>query len=184
MHAKASLCRPEHGVMFCLNFTRKDTSVVGEDLDGDVDIPVVAARTDAYAVDLASTVYISGPHHIISNCQNDLPDALIWWNWMLVRLTNICRLLTRKYYKARLIVTCFSSPDTAAFATDIERFSAQPHAQRWGTTASAATQLVEIFRSLRIGWNKSAFLHRGQVENRDAEHSCNSILLMESYHSE
>ena len=121
---------------------------------------------------MCHTIYISGPHHILSNCQNDLPGVLDHWDWILLRLTNLCRLLTRKYYKARLLQTCFSSPNTEPFAKDIERFHASVYSQRWGTTAAAVVQVVQIFQVLASAWNKNAFLHHGRLEERDSQTSC------------
>ena len=131
-----------------------------------------------YDVNMGHTIYISGPHHILSNCQNDLPKVLDHWEWILFRLTNICRLLTRRYYKARLLQTCFASRNTEPFAKDIEGFHAHVHSQRWGTTAAAVVQLVAVFPILTTAWNKDLFLHHGQVEQRDAQHSCTNDLLL------
>ena len=128
-----------------------------------------------YDVNMGHTIYISGPHHILSNCQNELLGVLDHWDWVLLRLTNICRLLTRRYYKARLLQTCFTRPETEPFAKDIERFHANVHSQRWGTTAHAVVSLVSIFPMLTTAWNKELFLNGGQVEQRDAQQSCTTV---------
>ena len=126
---------------------------------------------DPYEIDMSHTVYISGPHHILSNCQNDLPSVLSQWEWALLRLTNICRLLSRRYYKNRLIQTCFTGPNNV-LAPDILKFYGKPHKARWGTTAAAACGLLGIFPILVHAWDKDAFMRRGQLEQRDDAHSC------------
>ena len=75
-----------------------------------------------------------------------------------------------------MLETCFSSPATGPFAADIERFHGHVHSERWGTTAAAATQLTKVFNVLAHGWDKQRFLNHGQVENRDAQHSCTDSL--------
>ena len=132
-------------------------------------------QLDPYDINLSHTVFISGPHHILNNCVNDFPKVLAQWDWFLERLTMICRLLTRKYYKARSLQTCSSSADTNSFAGDIEGFYGHAYAQRWGTTASATTKLASIMPALRYGWNKDAFLHGGQIEQRSAAESCTVV---------
>ena len=141
-----------------------------------IEVPLSPKQTDPYDINMCHCIYISGPHHILSNTQKDLPKVLSHWDWILARLTNICRLLTRKYYKSRLLQTCFAAPDTAAFATDIEKFHGHVHRERWGTTASAVVQLVQIMHPLQHAWDKNAFLHGGHIEQRDPAHSCHVII--------
>ena len=155
--------------------SRKDDSIGSLNVDAGVDIPRelgLDGLDDIYGMDMNHTVYISGPHHVLSNCQNDLPGLLQWWGWTMDRLSHICKVISRKYYKARMLETCFSSANTCAYAADIERFKAGPNSHRWGTVAAAVCQLVAIFPGLVFGWNKAAFLGRGHLEQRDSEHSC------------
>ena len=149
---------------------------VYEDLyaaDARIDVPVTPLQRDPLDINMCHTIYISGPHHILSNCQNDLPSVLSHWSWAVLRLSNICRLLTRRYYKQRLLATCFPEDGPhAAFIGDIEGFHGHCHAERWGTTAAAAVQLLAIFSILINAWNKDAFLQHGHLEKRDSEQSC------------
>ena len=140
-----------------------------------VEAPLAPQQADPYDINMSHTIYISGPHHILNNCQKDFPKVLANWDWALTRLTHICRLLTRKYYKARLLETCFSGDGTAAFAEDVQNFHGYVYTERWGATAAAVTRLVPLLPILQHGWSKDAFLHGCDVERRDASQSCTEV---------
>ena len=71
--------------------SRKDDSIGSLNVDAGVDIPRelgLDGLDDIYGMDMNHTVYISGPHHVLSNCQNDLPGLLQWWGgqWIDCRI--------------------------------------------------------------------------------------------------
>ena len=140
-----------------------------------VEVPLSPQQADPYEINMSHTIYISGPHHILNNCQKDFPKVLANWEWALVRLTHLCRLLTRKYYKARLLATCYSAANTEAFADDVQNFHGHVYTERWGATAAAVTRLVPLLPMLQHAWDKDAFLHGGDVERHDAAQSCTMV---------
>lgn len=154
---------------------REDNHVADLPINANIDVPLAPPADSLLNCGMGHTIYISGPHHVLSNMQNDLPQVLDYYNWAVLRLNHICRLLTRKYYKARLLSTCFDGPNNA-FASDIERFNAHCYEKRWGTVANAATQLLAILTVLVNCWDKQAFLRNGQIEQRDSSHSCNALI--------
>lgn len=151
---------------------REDDHVASLPTDANIAMPLAPAPDSLMDCDVGHTIYISGPHHVLSNMQNDLPQVLNYWSWAVLRLNHICLLLTRKYYKARILETCFASGPNTADASDIEHFYPHCHDKRWGTTAAAATELLSIFTILVNCWDKQVFLNNGQIEQRDPAHSC------------
>ena len=102
---------------------REDNHVAELPINANIDLPLAPPADSLLNCDMGHTIYISGPHHVLSNMQNDLPQVLNYYSWAVLRLNHICRLLTRKYYKVCLLSTCFDGPNIA-FAMDVERFSA------------------------------------------------------------
>jgi hypothetical protein len=115
------------------------------------------ASVDGAEVDLSSTIYIPGLLHITHNCVKDLPTCLRHWKDFETKLRHLCRLLSKKYSKQRLLETCFVQYPHRLFKTDYASFSANVYEGRWAAVAIAVGKVLLLERSLRPAWNLQAY---------------------------
>ena len=120
---------------------------------------------DEYIVDLSKAIYSPGPHHVLHNLTNGLPKILAWWDQFVDYSKNVCKLLSLRFSKERLLRTCFTHGAGAMFHDDIEGFNARVYDKRWGTVHNAAHLLVDenISEPLRYSWNKERYKGGGGV---------------------
>jgi hypothetical protein len=135
------------------------------------------ADPDAYRLDFTSSVFIAGFLHILHNTTKDLQDVLGYWDTFINFLRQVCRLLSRKWSRDRLLETCFCDYPERNSRCEIERFKAHVYEGRWGSIWHAIGQISMVKDVLKYAWSKAAFL-RGKAEMRprgDAETDEHSI---------
>ena len=108
-------------------------------------------------IDLTSTVYIPGLLHICHNVVKDLTITLHEWQPFESRLRHLCRLLSKKFTRQRLLETCFVEEPLSFFRADFHEFSASVYEGRWGSVSSAVGKLLLLEKPLRLGWNLSKY---------------------------
>jgi hypothetical protein len=145
-------------------------AVIGDALDTAGGHP----SPDPYDVDLTKTIYVAGPHHIVHNMQDELHAAMMFWSWFVLHLKHLCRLLTNKWTKDRLLRTCYADGVANVFYDLIKRFDSLVYDKRWGTAAAAIENLIHLYDALRYGWSKDQFLMRRRMEyDEECARSCN-----------
>ena len=101
------------------------------------------------------------------------------WTWFIIGLMHICRLLTNKWSKHRLIRASFAEGDAVAFQDDIMNSHARVKKARWGQVMHAALQLLPLANVLNRFWSKVSYLRGGPVAAQrpgaggDHEGTCN-----------
>ena len=93
----------------------EETPVVGDVEAEPSDQDDFRMPEDQYEINCSYSWYIPGMLHIVSNITKDMELALAWFHNFLKYLTNICRLLSRKWTRQRFRETCLRSPAAAAF---------------------------------------------------------------------
>ena len=83
-------------------------------------------------------------------------------------LKHICRLLSRRWSKHRLVRECYSSEDMEVLAPLILGFNKLIYNKRWGTVMAAVHALIPLFQVLRRGWSFERF-SRGSNLREDEE---------------
>ena len=129
---------------------------------------------DPYEVDMSKAVYIAGPHHMIHNLQNDFPSVMSLWVWFINFLKHVCRLLSNKWSKDRLLRRCFSAGPSQLYYSDISSFSSLVYDARWGTAAAAINNLIPIADGLKLYWNKALFTLGRRVEEDASGKGCDA----------
>lgn len=71
-------------------------------------------------VDLGRSLYTAGVLHIIHNATANLSDSLKLWKWFIGRLTIVCRMLSRPWWRQRLLQTCFEKHPASLLKDKIE----------------------------------------------------------------
>jgi len=171
---------PQNGEAGGDDFCFDSDSVPEEPCSGDCDTEPhgpnnadYPAFADPYEINLSRAVYISGPHHIIHNLQEGFGTVLVQWVWFMDLLKHICRLLTNRWTKRRLLQECFSSGPAQVFSDAIRSFHDKVYDKRWGTAMAAVNNLLPLFTGIRFGWDLTRFTHgRVQHNDDDDEHSC------------
>ena len=82
-------------------------------------------------------------------------DILPSFLWFVEGLKHVCRLLTRRWSKQRLVASCYSTGLALAYASDIENFHALVKEARWGQVMAAAMALLPLWAALRRNWDKA-----------------------------
>lgn len=127
---------------------------------------------DLYNLDLEPSIFIPGVLHIISNITKDLAAPLEYWNTWLEQLRHVCRLLSRKASKQRVIEACFSEPPQSLRAGEIHKFKAGVYDGRWGSVTHAASSILLVEETLKYGWDKDRYTRgRPADDGRNDEHS-------------
>jgi hypothetical protein len=125
-----------------------------DDSDAEPDFPAVGD----YEIDLTKSLFISGPHHMVHNCTSGLMDVMVWWDTFIELLKHICRLLSNKFSKDRLIRSCYQYHHLLQFIQDIRKFNGKVYDERWGTAMACTHQLLQISYGLRQGWRRDRYL--------------------------
>ena len=125
-------------------------------------------------VDLSHTLYIPGVLHIIHNAVKDLQHTLRHWDWFTTRLRHVCRLLSRKYSRQRLMETCFSAEPHCFFKNQYTDFTANVYEGRWGSVAFCIGQLLLVERSLRSAWSLDKYRFGRPDANQQRDGDSNS----------
>ena len=120
-----------------------------------------------YEVDMNRACYLVGPHHVFHNLTESLPRTLTYWRDFIDLLKHVCRLLSRKFMKRRLLESCFSHGPQHVFYTPVEKFDKQVYSKRWGTGYAAVHDLLPIMPGLRLGWSKTRYLAGRQPQGDD-----------------
>ena len=118
-------------------------------------------------LDFSPQIYIAGLLHIAHNISKDLHQALEHWPVFVEQLTQVCKLLSSRISRQRLLETCFAEPPWSAFQARFESFTAQVYGGRWNTAMEAAQDLLPLIQILRRAWSASKFGVKGQ--DRDGE---------------
>jgi mRNA-degrading endonuclease YafQ of YafQ-DinJ toxin-antitoxin module len=131
------------------------------------------AKDSDYMLDFKSSVYIAGLLHVLHNTTKDLGTALLHWSLWVNQLKMVCRLLSNKWTKDRLLQTCFKDHPLDG---DIKRFRARVYEARWGSIWYAVGQLMHIRDILCQSWAKQVFCYGDADMNErreETEHSVN-----------
>ena len=121
-------------------------------------------------IDLTRTIFIYGILHTISNCTKDLgKGGLQWYDKFLEYLTHICRLLSRRWSKSRLLETCFRDPPVSLFSREVIMFNYVVFPSRWGSVLMAAEALIELRLVLRRAWSMQRFTFNGARDNDEEQ---------------
>jgi hypothetical protein len=114
-----------------------------------------------YVIEMRRMVYFGGPHHMLQGFIDGVPAALAVWNWFIILLKHICRLISNKWSKHRMLQTCFRDPPLVYFTPEIMGFNQHVYDKRWGTAAAASVTVGYILESVRLGWDKHRYLAGG-----------------------
>ena len=125
-------------------------------------------RLKEFNLDFTRSIYIPGLLHIMHNLTEGLDRAMSWWKEFVSRLTHVCRLLGRKWKRARLIATCFVDAPWNAFVALYGSLDGSVYQGRWGAVLHAVTELLPLEVSLRGAWCKAKFALNAQGAGRDA----------------
>jgi hypothetical protein len=122
---------------------------------------------------LSKTVYLAGPHHALHNLQERFADVLLCWEWYIERLKHVCRLLSNKWSKNRLLRHCFTDGPAKIYYPAVAAYNSLIHDKRWGTAAAAVSNLMPIKDGLIAGFSKAAYAAGSGTQNDGGERACN-----------
>ena len=134
-------------------------------------------------VSLQKLLSTPGPLHIIDNATKRLIDHLPYLGQAIPRLAAVCRFISSRAYKQRLLATCFAGPVSQSFKNDIQNFHVKVNEGRWGSVAFALPELLKLRHILRRFWDLRAFNHgheAGQAHDRQDDAGVRIDLVDES----
>lgn len=79
---------------------------------------------DEFEIDLTPSIFIAGILHCLSNITKGFDTVLLYWAPFIEPLRHVCRLLSRRYSRERMMEHCFSSGPQAALRDEFLGFSA------------------------------------------------------------
>ena len=126
-------------------------------------------RLDNLFVDLHACIYIPGLLHIAHNCVNDFNVVLAdSWRDFVHYLKHVCRLLSRRRARTRLLQTCFLAEPFCHVTQKFHNFNQHVYEGRWGSVAAAIGELLLLELPLRGAWSLPAYSHGQRHERRPA----------------
>ena len=132
-------------------------------------------KLDKVVLYFTQSVYLAGLLHIVSNITKDLKDSLFWYDQWLDKLRHVCRLLSRRYNRERMVETCFKEGPARLLNHDFDSFNHEVYEGRWGSVLQALSSLLPLERSLRYGWSKRGYVGQSTEKpskSRDDEKAC------------
>ena len=153
--------------------------------DGAVDAMDVEEPVDPYAIDMGKSLYLSGPHHVLHNLQEGLAEVMIAYVWFIELLKHLCKLLTNRWSKERLLRSCFTSGPSTMFYESIRKFQRKVYEKRWGTAAAAVNDILNLHQALQRFWNVGRFKagREMQYDPNNDSHSANVAVANEAIRS-
>ena len=98
---------------------------------------------DPLMIDFICFVYIAGGFHVMHNLSKGLPEVLSEWPDIVKQLSQLCR-LRRRWSRARLLETCFSTPPASLFRKEYTSFNSAVYEGRWASSMEATTELLPL----------------------------------------
>jgi hypothetical protein len=133
------------------------------------------SQYEALQVSCERSIFIPGVLHVVHNCTKDLSSALSSWDDFVDNLSQVCRLLSRRWTSSRLLSTCFDEMPARAFCEDVGSFHHFVYKGRWGSVLAAVKDLLPLQRALQFAWSLEKFNFGGGAaahqEQREGEHS-------------
>ena len=126
---------------------------------------------DPYDIDLTRASYINGPHHIQHDCTEMFGSVLVDWSWAIDILKHICRLISNRGSKQRLLETCFSSGPQVIYASKIRSFYQRVYTKRWGTVLAAVKNLIALYDALLTGWSQQHYTNGQNIQGPEPAHA-------------
>ena len=136
------------------------TDAVPEPRDEQLQQPSPAASSNPQnrlTLDFRDQIYCAGLLHIAHNMCKDMHNALEHWPVFVDQLTHVCRLLSQKFSRDRLLQTCFSELPWSAFQDQFKSFNSNVYGGRWNTVMIALTDLFPLLHVLRRAWSSAKF---------------------------
>ena len=109
-------------------------------------------------INLAKSLFIVGMLHIIHKGTEELNLVLFFFEEFVSNLSEVCKLLRRKWSRSRLLATCFCDLPHRLFQGDYLGFNSGVYQGRWGSIVEAVGALLALERSLRTAWSKERYL--------------------------
>ena len=128
---------------------------------------VAGPCSDGFVLDFRHSLYIPGLLHITHNIAKDLPAILVHWEIFVEQLRHVCRLLTSKWSKQRLLQTHFIGAELADVCKKISSFGCKVYEGRWGEVLKCIEVIAPLHDVLQSHWNISSFLAGGGVSERN-----------------
>ena len=119
---------------------------------------------DPTVIDFTPSVFIAGMLHIINLVTEKLENRLAWFDTWLLWLTQVCRLLSRRYSRERMQEQCFADGAAAPFRHRFDSFSCGVYKGRWGSIFHALSCLLPLEAALRAGWSLGKYKGDGGTE--------------------
>ena len=114
-------------------------------------------------VDTTHCLHCAGMLHVVHNMMRDLKVTVPGFEAFLQEMTQVARLLGKKYSLERLLATCCSSDDTMLFRPAFNRKSLthlKVYEGRWGSVATAIQTLGELEPALRACWSREKYTYQ------------------------
>ena len=108
------------------------------------------------------------------NMQEGLVLILGDWAWFIELLKHVCRLMSNRWSKNRLLRQCFVHLPAALFADEIQAFHHLVYNKRWGTAVAACVGLMPLMHGLRLGWSLQQYGAAASVARDNDDRSANA----------
>jgi len=111
---------------------------------------------DEYMLDFTTSIFIAGMLHVISTMTEGMERFLAFWKVFVDQLRHICRLLSRRHSRERMMETCFIGVPPGVKKL-FESFMHEVYEGRWGSLFAALGAVLLIEQPLRRFWNKARY---------------------------
>ena len=121
------------------------------------DTEVAPASDEQPVIDWSASLQVVGLLHILHNVTQELGTVMDYAPQFIDGLACVCDMLSRKWSKQRLQMTCFSRPPASLQWDDFEAFSATVYRGRWASVTDAAFAVHPLENALRFAWDATAY---------------------------
>ena len=134
------------------------------------DVPDGDGGIDSFAIDNTKAIFIAGILHCVHNCTKDFGKGFLeYYDVFVERLTHVCRLMSRRWSKQRLLATCFSTLPQSTYYGEFAKFNWVVYPGRWGSILRAIVAILPLKVPLRFAWSYPAYNFNAPAMNRDGD---------------
>ena len=103
--------------------------------------------------------------HIIHKATENFLLVLSQWTWFITGLKHVCRLLSRRHSKTRLLEPCFQQVPQCHYQQQVRSFNHQLNEERWGTVLAAIANRLPLMRVIRHAWDRNRYMAGGSASH-------------------
>ena len=119
-------------------------------------------------INVSKVLHVPGPQHIVHNATKDLKRVMLEWDWFILGLTHICRLIQKPFSRDRFFEQCCPPEVVAWIQHNVDLLCMRVYEGRWGTICAAILELSKLAAILPAHWHLARYNFKADDAAADA----------------